>query len=54
MIRAIWSPKLCMIERRTNRRKLHDRRYGLYERAVTFEGEDYFSVSGRWKCGKVF
>ncbi|KAJ8607179.1 hypothetical protein CTAYLR_007334, partial [Chrysophaeum taylorii] len=42
MIRAIWSPKVCLLERRQNARQLHDRRYGLYERAVTYEGPDHF------------
>eukprot|EP00639_Heterosigma_akashiwo_P030448 CAMPEP_0194685744 /NCGR_PEP_ID=MMETSP0295-20121207/15020_1 /TAXON_ID=39354 /ORGANISM="Heterosigma akashiwo, Strain CCMP2393" /LENGTH=481 /DNA_ID=CAMNT_0039573297 /DNA_START=118 /DNA_END=1560 /DNA_ORIENTATION=- len=43
MIRALWSPKVCLLERRTNNRNLHDLRYGVYERAVTYEGPDYHS-----------
>ena len=37
MIRAIWSPKVCLLERRINIRNLQDRKYGMYERAVTYE-----------------
>ncbi|ETV81351.1 hypothetical protein, variant 2 [Aphanomyces astaci] len=43
MIRAIWTPKMCLLERKTNARRLHDLRYGLYERAVTFDGADAYS-----------
>lgn len=43
MIRSIWSPKICLLERRVNVHKLYDNRFGLYERAVTFEGADYHS-----------
>jgi len=43
VIRAIWSPKLCIAERRLNLRNIWDRRYGLYERAVTYEGPDHHS-----------
>lgn len=43
VIRAIWSPKVCLLERRLNKRQLHDQRYGLYERAVTYEGPEHFS-----------
>lgn len=39
MIRAIWSPKVCLMERRANVRHIFDRRFGLYERAVTYEGQ---------------
>ena len=45
IIRAIWSPKVCLLERAENIHNLHDPRYGLYERCVTFEGPEYYSVS---------
>ena len=32
MIRAVWSPKVCLLERAENIHHLHDHRYGLYER----------------------
>lgn len=45
MVRAIWSPKMCLLERRVNCRQLLDRRYGLHERAVTYDGPDIFSTA---------
>ena len=45
IIRAIWSPKVCLLERRVNSKQLHDQRYGLYERAVTYEGPEHFSMA---------
>jgi hypothetical protein len=45
VIRAIWSPKVCLLERRVNAKQLHDHRYGLYERAVTYEGPEHFSAA---------
>lgn len=45
VIRAIWSPKVCLLERRVNSKQLHDQRYGLYERAVTYEGPEHFSAA---------
>tara|TARA_B110000305_G_C19191866_1_gene516969 strand:+ start:108 stop:836 length:729 start_codon:yes stop_codon:yes gene_type:complete len=43
MIRAVWSPKVCLLERRVNNRQLHDKRFGLYERAITYEGPEFHS-----------
>lgn len=45
VIRAIWSPKVCLLERAENIHNLHDPRYGLYEKCVTFEGPEYYSAS---------
>ena len=45
IIRAIWSPKVCLLEPRVNSKQLHDQRYGLYERAVTYEGPEHFSAA---------
>ncbi|KAF1775582.1 hypothetical protein GQ600_3854 [Phytophthora cactorum] len=36
-LRAIWSPKLCLLERRVNVHAVHDARFTVYERGVTFE-----------------
>ncbi|GMF47405.1 unnamed protein product [Phytophthora fragariaefolia] len=36
-LRAIWSPKLCLLERRVNIHAIHDARFSVYERGVTFE-----------------
>jgi hypothetical protein len=45
LVRAVWTPKLCLTERRVNCRQLHDRRFGLHERAVTYDGPDIFSTA---------
>ena len=45
IIRAIWSPKICLLHRTENIYHLHDHRYGLYERCVTDEGPECFSTS---------
>lgn len=42
IIRAIWSPKVCLLERAANIHHLHDHRYGLNERCITYEGPDYY------------
>lgn len=45
MIYAIWSPKLCVLERRINKRQLSDAKFDLYERAITFEGPEMHSTA---------
>lgn len=40
MIRSIWSPKVCLLERRVNNRRIDDTRFDVYERMVTFEGNE--------------
>lgn len=45
VIRAVWSPKVCLLERAENIHQLHDHRYGLYERCVTLEGPEYYITS---------
>ena len=45
VIRAIWSPKVILLERSLNIHQLHDHRYGLYERCVTYEGPEFYSTS---------
>ena len=45
LIQAIWTPNLCLMERRRTKQSLHDARFGLYERTVTFEGPDVHSTS---------
>lgn len=44
-IRAIWTPKLCVLERRRTKQNLHDTRFAPYERCITFDGPDVHSVS---------
>lgn len=36
-----WSPKLCLFEKCTNTKKLMDKRFDIYERAVTYDGEEF-------------
>lgn len=36
---------MCILERRKNKYNLDDSRYGLYERAVTFEGPELYSTN---------
>ena len=36
---------MCVLERRKTKQDLHDTRFGLYERAVTFEGPEVFSAA---------
>jgi hypothetical protein len=45
VIRAAWTPAVCLLERRTNRHALDERHVGLAARCVTFEGSDADSVS---------
>jgi len=44
-IRAVWTPKMCILERRRTKQSLHDNRFALYERAITFDGPDVYSIS---------
>jgi len=43
VIQAVWLPQFCLLERRCNVRKISDRRVNVYERAVTFEGDEHHS-----------
>lgn len=43
VFRIIWSPKICLFERRENLREMNDQKFSLYERVVTFEGEEFHS-----------
>ena len=36
-----WSPKICLFEKKTNNKKINDIRYNIYERAVTYDGEEF-------------
>lgn len=45
MTRVIWSPKVCMLERKCNKLKLHDTRLDLYQRAVTYDGQEHNSIT---------
>ena len=39
--RLTWSPKLCLFEKCTNLKKINDKHYDIYERAVTYDGEEF-------------
>lgn len=41
--RVIWSPTVTLFEKRENKKSLYDRRLNMYERALTYEGKEYFS-----------
>lgn len=41
MIQVIWMQKFIFFEVRENKKNLFDTRFDLYERAVTFEGEEF-------------
>lgn len=45
VIQAIWSPNLCVFNKRMNHRFLYDLGYDPYERAVTFDGAEVYSHS---------
>lgn len=56
-IRAIWSPKICLLERRVNLKNVYDKRFSIYDRGVTFDGADMHSrpepVRGAMLPGEV-
>ena len=39
--RLTWSPKICLFEKCTNLKKINDYHYDIYERAVTYAGEEF-------------
>ena len=39
--RLTWSPKLSLFEKCTNLKKLNDKHYDIYERVVTYDGEQF-------------
>ena len=43
---SIWSPKVCLLERRTNHLKIHDTRRPLHDRVITYEGPEHLSTTG--------
>lgn len=45
LLQIVWSPKICLYEYRENLKDLYDLRYDLYERAITFEGEEFHSTN---------
>ena len=45
VIRASWSPSICLLERRINNHHINDHRVPLDERISTFEGAEHLSKS---------
>jgi hypothetical protein len=43
ILRIIWSPKMCLFERKENIRPLNNKKLDLYERSVTYEGKEFNS-----------
>jgi len=41
VLRITWSPKICVFERKENLKMLRDKRFDMYERVVTYEGEEF-------------
>ncbi|KAJ1488692.1 hypothetical protein T484DRAFT_1938762, partial [Baffinella frigidus] len=41
--RAIWSPSVFHVERRTNLLDIADKKFSMHQRVVTFEGEEHLS-----------
>jgi len=43
VIKAVWSPHMCLVERKRNLSDVYNLRIDPNERAVTFEGKEYQS-----------
>lgn len=46
VVQAAWSPRVCIVRRKTSRCALADPRRTAYERAVTFEGPSHHTEEG--------
>jgi hypothetical protein len=46
-LRLIWSPKICLFEKRTNLKNLYNTKYSIYEKVVTYDGEEFQSRNGK-------
>lgn len=45
VIKAAWSPSMCLVERRVNIHRVSDKRVPMGDRLVTFEGPEHLSES---------
>lgn len=43
MIECLWSPTLCIFEKKKNKKNLFDKKYDTYEKTVTFDGPEFYS-----------
>jgi len=46
IIKANWSPKLCLFEKIESLTRINDTRFDIYDRALTFEAQKYHSREG--------
>eukprot|EP01062_Namystynia_karyoxenos_P079088 TRINITY_DN8273_c0_g1_i1.p1 TRINITY_DN8273_c0_g1~~TRINITY_DN8273_c0_g1_i1.p1 ORF type:complete len:625 (+),score=226.12 TRINITY_DN8273_c0_g1_i1:154-2028(+) len=46
MIQVVWSPRVCIMQRKTNTHALSDRNHAPYVRAVTYEGASHHCDDG--------
>eukprot|EP00736_Rhodelphis_marinus_P010634 Rmarinus@m.20610 len=53
VIRATWSPHVCLLERRVNHKKLADTKFDMHARAVTFDGDEFYSESAPFQGDSV-
>lgn len=43
MVKVIWSPQMCLFERRQNKNSIFDKKLNMYERVLTYEGQEHLS-----------
>lgn len=43
MLRAIWSPGICLITKKVNKFNIYDQKIYIYERCFTFDGPEIYS-----------
>lgn len=53
MIECIWSPNLTIFEKKINIKNLNEKKTEIYERAVTFDGDNVFSEMAYVKGTKL-
>jgi len=46
IIQEVWSPVVCMFTKKVNLKKANETRFDMYERAITFEGAEFYSKNG--------
>eukprot|EP00736_Rhodelphis_marinus_P003818 Rmarinus@m.11220 len=43
VVRATWTPKVCILEKRMNVHRLSDRKLNIYDRVVTYDGPEHMT-----------
>ena len=46
LIKTVWTPHFTTYEMKTNKNNIKEKRLGLYERVITFEGPEYMASGG--------